>query len=104
MLSYVVTEYIIFDSFYNLDTDSEVSTKIATVQHHTWATLGFLRGMVACNKVGNAFCTDKWMKLIMKLIDKPSTKLTQSFQAEQQVYVCVCVYVYTHCTCRCIYV
>ena len=103
MLLCIVTECIFFDSFYNLDTDSEVSTKITTVQHHTWATLGFLRGMVACNKVGNAFCTDKWMKLIMKLIDKPSTKLAQSFQAEQQVCVCLfmCMHIYTS---RCIYV
>ena len=45
---------------------------IAAQQHETWATLGFLRGVSTTKQSGRAFCTQRWVELMMEVIKEAS--------------------------------
>ncbi len=68
---------------------NDLSIKTTSLQQLCWATPGFLRGIVCSNRVGTAFCSDKWMKLMIKLLDNSiktsGPKPSWALKTEQQV-------------------
>ncbi len=83
--------------FIFLDGD-EFLMKNISLQLSCWATPGFMRGFVSNNSVGGAFCSEKWMKLVMKLLENSiqttGPKPSWALNSEQQVRLCT--------TCSCI--
>jgi len=71
------------------------SDEIASWQHRQWATLGFIRGIAAPGRSGQAFCSNQWIALLFSIIEAglPSPgdriKLMDSSTLLQQVYPCL---------------
>lgn len=42
---------------------------MAALQHETWATLGFLRGVCTPQVSGQALCSPQWIDLMMGIIE-----------------------------------
>ena len=91
--------------FVLLDGD-EFLMKNISLQLSCWATPGFMRGFVSNNSVGSAFCSDKWMKLVMKLLENSlqttGPKQSWALNSEQQacsyaLYSVYNVYMYIVC-------
>ena len=45
------------------------SNEIASWQHKQWATLGFIRGIAAPSRSGQAFCSLQWITLLFSIIE-----------------------------------
>ena len=45
------------------------SDEIASWQHKQWATLGFIRGIAAPVRSGQAFCSVQWITLLFSVIE-----------------------------------
>ena len=52
------------------------SLTVASIQHDSWATLGFLRGVVSPPHSRTVFCTPQWIQLLLSVIEAalPSIK------------------------------
>lgn len=57
--------------FSDIRNQSDINS-IAAQQHETWATLGFLRGVSTTKQSGRAFCTRRWIELMMEVIKEAS--------------------------------
>lgn len=78
------------------------SDEIASWQHKQWATLGFIRGISAPSRAGQAFCSIQWITLLFSIIESglplpggqvkridPSTLLQQVFYMLLSRSVCM---------------
>ena len=68
MLNLSLYKILVFPDIRN---QSDINS-IAAQQHETWATLGFLRGVSTTKQSGRAFCTRRWIELMMEVIKEAS--------------------------------
>ena len=104
-----------FFSFHSLSlplffplSDEQNHSKVASLQHDSWVTLGFLRGVASPPHSSAVFCTPQWIQLLLGLIEDTLPSISRQKQPryplEQQVGLPVYVmFVFHACVCTCEY-
>ena len=71
---------------------------VASVQHDSWATLGFLRGVASPSHSSVVFCTPRWIQLLLGITEATLPSVTVQKSSPRSLVQQVSYILETKCT------